>query len=217
MVASSAAAISVLALATTVCKRGTWRDGDNQTRSHSFPSLSLSNSLSAEPACSNFPSGLDLTACWWCQWPGWTGWVQCSQDQDMLWPPQPSQLLPPATNTTTSRSGQQRHNLQHSACTLSQVFIVFRYSIVLLIPLVVFLIFYPRRIQKCARIGYGGGWWLGWLLQEAWACLRCGVLPLTCGYCGCNNVTCCTDLEHRYTVTRVLPPPQSPRSQSTIH
>lgn len=157
---SSAAAISVLALATTVCKRGTWRDGDNQTRSHSSLSLSLSNSLSAEPACSNFPSGLDLTACWWCQWPGWTGWVQCSQDQDMLWPPQPSQLLPPATNTTTSRSGQQRHNLQHSACTLSQVFIVFRYSIVLLIPLVVFLIFYPRRIQKCARIGYGGGWWL---------------------------------------------------------
>ena len=50
----------------------------------------LSNYLSAESACSNFPSGLDLTACWWCQWPGWPGWVQCSQDQDMLWSPQPA-------------------------------------------------------------------------------------------------------------------------------
>ena len=108
----------------------------------------LSNYLSAESACSNFPSGLDLTACWWCQWPGWPGWVQCSQ---CLGCPGPgyvvttpaSQLLPPATNTTTSRSGQQRRNLQHSACALSQVFIVFRYSIVLLIPLIVFLIFYP--------------------------------------------------------------------------
>ena len=60
-------------------------------------------------------------------------------------------------------------------------------------------------------MGVGGGW--------AGYCRRPG--PVCAAVCCTSHVdsvdvTCCVDLEHRNTVASVLPPSQSPRSQSRL-